>query len=190
MHPVEKKAKKRQKAGGRGQPTEEAANNLSNISYSSFYGDEELVDCEPESPARYLGDEGDILPDYDYWPAHGDGPDTIIQSMSNLPVIFDGRLQRAWPEALAILFREGVVRGASEIDVPELCLPVGGEKILPLLYSSNNDAIEMPAPGVQALVLATLSRGLKRPAPGRATVARRQGRKDPNPPHCYSIPLV
>ncbi len=39
------------------------ANNLSNISYSSFYGDEELVDCEPESPARYLGDEGDISPD-------------------------------------------------------------------------------------------------------------------------------
>ncbi len=53
-------------------------NNLSNISYSSFYGDEDLVDCEPESPARYLGDEGDISPDYEYWPAHGDGLDAII----------------------------------------------------------------------------------------------------------------
>ncbi len=57
---------KARKAGGKGQPTEEAANNPSSINYSSIYGDKEIVDCEPESPARYLCDEGDILPDYDY----------------------------------------------------------------------------------------------------------------------------
>jgi hypothetical protein len=96
-----------QKTGGKGQPAEEAANNPSKSNYSSFYGDEELVDCEPESPARYLGDEGDISPNYDYWPAHENGSDTIIQSTSNIPVIFDGRLQRAWPEALVIFFERG-----------------------------------------------------------------------------------
>jgi hypothetical protein len=70
---------KARKAGGKGQPTEEVANNPSSINYSSLYGDKEIVDCEPESPARYLCNEGDISPDYDYWPAHGNGPDTIIQ---------------------------------------------------------------------------------------------------------------
>jgi hypothetical protein len=60
------KKKKARKAGGKGQPTKEVANNPSSNNYSSFYGDEELVDCEPESPARYLCDEGDISPDYDY----------------------------------------------------------------------------------------------------------------------------
>ncbi len=63
---LKRKIKRCRKAGGKGQPAEEAANYPSNIKYSSFYGDEELVDCEPESPARYLGDEGDISPDNDY----------------------------------------------------------------------------------------------------------------------------
>jgi hypothetical protein len=132
-----------QKAGGKGQPAEKAANNPYKSNYSSFHGDGELVDCEPESPARYVGVEGDISPDYDYWPAHGDGPDTIIQSTSNLHVIFDGRLQRSWPETLAI-FREGVVRGAPESGAPKPRLPVGDEVILHLQYSPNNDAIEEP----------------------------------------------
>jgi hypothetical protein len=77
---------KARKAGGKGQPTKEVANNLSSINYSSLYGDKEIVDCEPGSPARYLCDEGDISPDYDYWPAHGNGSDdAIIQSMTNFP---------------------------------------------------------------------------------------------------------
>ncbi len=80
IEPTTKRPKKRGKKSifGEVQPAG-TANNLSNISYSSFYGDEELADCKkPESPARYLGDEGDISLDYEYWPAHGDGPDTII----------------------------------------------------------------------------------------------------------------
>ncbi len=77
--------KEGKKAGGKGQPTEEVASNPSSINYSSFYGD-----GEPESPARYLCDEGDISPDYDYWQAHGNGPDAIIQSMTDLPVTFSG----------------------------------------------------------------------------------------------------
>jgi hypothetical protein len=77
---------KARKAGGKGQLTEEVANNPSSINYSSLYGDKEIVDCEPEPPARYLCDEGDISPDYDYWPSHhGNGPDTIIQSMTDFP---------------------------------------------------------------------------------------------------------
>jgi hypothetical protein len=79
---------KARKAGGKGQPTEEVANSSSSINYSSLYGDKEIVDCEPESPARYLCDEGDILPDYDYWPAHRNGPYTIIQSMTDFPAFF------------------------------------------------------------------------------------------------------
>jgi hypothetical protein len=106
------------------------ANNPSSINYySSFYDDEEIVDCEPESPAKYLCDEGDISP------AHGNGPDSIIRSMSNLPVTFDGRLQRAWPEALAKVFREGVVSGAFECGAPEPGSQAEGENIFPLQYS-------------------------------------------------------
>jgi hypothetical protein len=76
---------KARKAGGKGQPTEEVANNPSSINYPSLYGDKEIVDCEPESPARYLCDKGDISPDYDYWPAHRKEPYTIIQSMTDFP---------------------------------------------------------------------------------------------------------
>jgi hypothetical protein len=75
---VKKSKRKARKAGGKGQPAEKVANNPSSINYSSFYGDGKIVDCEPESLARYLCDEGYISPDYDYWPAHGNGPDTIF----------------------------------------------------------------------------------------------------------------
>ncbi len=70
--------KKARKAGGKGQPTEEVASKPSSINYWSFYGDGEIVDCEPESLARYLCDEGYISPDNDYWPAHWNGPDSIF----------------------------------------------------------------------------------------------------------------
>ncbi len=60
--------KKARKANGKGQPTKEVTKTPSSINYSSVYGDKEIVDCEPESPARYLCDEGDISPDYDYTP--------------------------------------------------------------------------------------------------------------------------
>jgi hypothetical protein len=43
---------KARKAGGKGQPTEEVANNPSSIKFSSLYGDKEIVDCEPESPGE------------------------------------------------------------------------------------------------------------------------------------------
>ncbi len=56
-----KRPKKKAKRSifGEVQPAE-TENNFSNISYLTFYGDEDLVDCEPESPARYLGGECDI----------------------------------------------------------------------------------------------------------------------------------
>jgi hypothetical protein len=73
------------KAGGKNQPIEEVENNPSSNNCSSFYGDEEIVDCEPESPARYLCDEGNISPGYDYWPAQGKRPDAIILSMTDFP---------------------------------------------------------------------------------------------------------
>ncbi len=85
MQPVEKKSKKYRKAGGKGQPVKEAANNLSNIDYSSYYGEQGLVDYEPESPAIYLGDEGDMSPDGEYWPAQEEGPATIMQPSPNFP---------------------------------------------------------------------------------------------------------
>ncbi len=81
---------KARKADGKGQPAEKVANIPSSINYSSFYGDEEIVDCEPESPTRYLCDESDISPDYEHWPAHGNGSDAIIQSMTDFPAFFSG----------------------------------------------------------------------------------------------------
>jgi hypothetical protein len=59
---------KARKAGGKGQPSEEVANNPSSIN---------LVDASRNFLARYLCDEGYISPDYDYWPSHGNGPDSI-----------------------------------------------------------------------------------------------------------------
>ncbi len=81
---MKKSKRKAIKAGGKSQPAEEVAKNAPSINYSSFYGDGEIVDCEPESPARYLCDEGYISPDYDYWPAHGNRPVTIFnQAMTD-----------------------------------------------------------------------------------------------------------
>jgi hypothetical protein len=109
---LKRKAKRCRKAGGKGQPAEEAANNSSSLNYSSFYGDEELVDCEPESPARYLCDKGDISLDYDYWPAHGNEPDAIIHSMSDFPAFpADDSNVRSWRRSQN-LFREGKAAGA------------------------------------------------------------------------------
>ncbi len=69
---------KARKAGGKDQPTDEVANNPSSINFSSLYGDKKIVDASRNSLARYLCDEGYILPDYDYWLAHGNGPDSIF----------------------------------------------------------------------------------------------------------------
>ncbi len=86
MQPVEKKGKtKSGKAGGGGQPAEKAATYPPKNSSSSYYGEEGLVDYEPESPAIYLGgDEDDIPPDYDYWPAHEGGPAQSINRLTSL----------------------------------------------------------------------------------------------------------
>ncbi len=72
------KQMKARKAGGKGQPTEEVANNPSSINYSSLYGDKKIVDASRNSLARYLCDEGYTSPDYDYWLAHGNEPDSIF----------------------------------------------------------------------------------------------------------------
>ncbi len=69
---------KARKAGGKGQPTEEVANKPSSINFSSLYGDKKIVDASRNFLARYLCDEGYISPDYDYWPSHGNGPDSIF----------------------------------------------------------------------------------------------------------------
>ncbi len=69
---------KARKAGGKGQPTEEVANNPSSVKFSPLYGDKKIVDASRNSLARYLCDEGYISPDYDYWPAHGNGSDSIF----------------------------------------------------------------------------------------------------------------
>jgi hypothetical protein len=88
MQPIQKKGKaKAGKAGGGGQLAEKAVNNPPKNSPSSYYSEEDLVDYEPESPAIYLGDEDDMSPDYDYWPAQEDGPATIMQPTPNFPAI-------------------------------------------------------------------------------------------------------
>jgi hypothetical protein len=69
---------KARNAGGKSQPTEEVTNYPSSIKFSSLYGDKKIVDASRNSLARYLCDEGDISPDYDYWTAHGDRPDSIF----------------------------------------------------------------------------------------------------------------
>jgi hypothetical protein len=69
---------KARKAGGKGQLTEEVTKNPSSINFPSLYGDKKIVDASRYSLARYLCDEGYISPDYDYWPAHGNGPDLIL----------------------------------------------------------------------------------------------------------------
>ncbi len=137
-----------QKTGGKGQPTEEVANNPSSINYSSLYGDKEIVDCEPESPARYLCDKGDISPDYDYWPAHRNGSYTIIQSMTDfLAFLADDSNVRSRRRSQKF-FQEGVVSGASECGAPEPGTPAEGEIIFPLQYSPHYYVIEEPeAPG-------------------------------------------
>jgi hypothetical protein len=69
---------KARKAGGKGQSTEEVANNPSSINFSSFYGDKKIVDTSRNSLARYLCDDGHTSPDYDYWSAHENWPDSIF----------------------------------------------------------------------------------------------------------------
>jgi hypothetical protein len=69
---------KARKAGGKDQPIKEVANNRSSSNFSSLYGDKKIVDANRNSLARYLCNEGYISPDYDYWPAHGNGPDSIF----------------------------------------------------------------------------------------------------------------
>ncbi len=79
MEPIKKNTKmKARKAGGKGQPTGEVANKPSSNNYSSFYGDKKIVDASRNSLARYLCDEGYTSPDYDYWPADGNRPDSIF----------------------------------------------------------------------------------------------------------------
>ena len=56
---------KARKAGGKGQPTEEVANNPSSINFPSLNGDKKIVDASRNSLARYLCDEGYISPGYE-----------------------------------------------------------------------------------------------------------------------------
>jgi hypothetical protein len=44
---------KARKAGGKGQPTEEVANNPSSINFSSLYGDKKIVNASRNSLARF-----------------------------------------------------------------------------------------------------------------------------------------
>ncbi len=115
------------------------------INYSSLYGDKEIVDCEPESPARYLCDEGNISPDYGYWPAHRNGPYTIIQSMTDFPAFLADGSNVCSRRRSIIVFQERVVSGASERGTAKAGPPAEGEIIFPLQYSPNYYVIGAPA---------------------------------------------
>ncbi len=81
-----KKVKKRnRKAGGEDLPAQETENPPSLDYNSSFRDEEELVDCEPESPPRMSAGEDELYSDYDRIPAHGDGPASNTPTTTDFP---------------------------------------------------------------------------------------------------------
>ncbi len=81
MDPIVKKSKKKaRKAGAEAKPAVQTNVNPPAEKYSSSWEEEQLVDYEPEEPARFSPVEEDNYIDGDHYPARRDGPEDNIDN--------------------------------------------------------------------------------------------------------------
>ncbi len=89
MDPFLKKSKKKaRKAGAEAKPAVQTNVNPPAEKSTSSWEEEQLVDYEPEKPARFSPVEADIYSGEDDCPAHGDGPEDNIPITIFLPPIW------------------------------------------------------------------------------------------------------
>jgi hypothetical protein len=88
MDPFVKKSKKKaRKADAEAKPAVQTNVNPPAEKYNSSWEEGQLVDYEPEAPARFSPVEEDIYSGEDDYPAHGDGPEDNIPITDDFPPI-------------------------------------------------------------------------------------------------------
>jgi hypothetical protein len=108
MEPNNKKTKKRaKKAVAEDQPAAPVAEKVHTGNYTSWRDDEELVDYEPEEPARFSPMEEGISADGDDLSAPGDGHNNIFSSKNDFPAYLAEGTNVAGRKRSQNVFEEG-----------------------------------------------------------------------------------
>ncbi len=108
MEPNNKKTRKRaKKAVAENQPAAPVAKIVQTDNYSSWRDEEELVDYDPEEPARFSPVEVDISVEEDNLPAHGDGPADNNPISNDFPAYLAEGADMAGRKRCQNVFEEG-----------------------------------------------------------------------------------
>ncbi len=88
MEPNMKRTKKKaKKAASEGKQAAPAAKIIQLDNYPSWRDEEDLIDYEPEEPARLSPADMDNSAEKDDSPAHGDGPEDKVPISDDFPLI-------------------------------------------------------------------------------------------------------
>ena len=104
---VRRPKKKAKKAAAEGQQAAPAAKNIQLDNYPSWRDEEDLIDYEPEEPARLSPADMDNSAEKDDSPAHGDGPEDQNENTDEFPANFAEAVDSAGGKRSRIFFVRG-----------------------------------------------------------------------------------